>query len=323
MVLPIVGLDGSPISGSKNPIFSSGGTNNAEHLILTSAKRFQSAVVPGGRIRNPHHRQYLPVRHNAMKTLIFISFFLLCLSVCGQKSSTTTTTNKISTDKIYIPVDLDDCLNQLDKMFPDSIKKKIKVMTEEGFSGKYHLGFGMWMRNNWGLWKGSRLSKSFNTLGVYHPEDMTGIIFDSYYRKMTGSDIKLNEQIKFYHDYWEKAKKDDLDRKKVEFSNYNIGDTVMFNYKNGFVSKAQETKYDNDECNAKGIITEREESKLFIKVQLLDGCDKKGIVSYDNKETLILNEATKKLEKPKKRIITYMKTGQESWFNYSDWETSD
>jgi len=52
LVLPIVGLDGSTISGSKNLGFSSGGTNNAEHLILTSSKYFQSAVVPGGRNTN-------------------------------------------------------------------------------------------------------------------------------------------------------------------------------------------------------------------------------------------------------------------------------
>jgi len=53
LVLPIVGLDGSTIGSSKNPGFSSGGTNNADHLILTSSKYFQSAVVPGGRNSNP------------------------------------------------------------------------------------------------------------------------------------------------------------------------------------------------------------------------------------------------------------------------------
>jgi len=48
-----VGLEGRTIGGSKNSGFSSGGTNNAEHLILTSSKQFQSAVVPGGRNSNP------------------------------------------------------------------------------------------------------------------------------------------------------------------------------------------------------------------------------------------------------------------------------
>jgi len=53
LVLPIVGLDGRTMSSSKNPGFRSGGTNNAEHLILTSSKYLKSAVVPGGRNSNP------------------------------------------------------------------------------------------------------------------------------------------------------------------------------------------------------------------------------------------------------------------------------
>jgi len=48
-----VGLDGSSISSGAYPGFSSGGTINAEHLILTSAKYFHSAVVPGGWNSNP------------------------------------------------------------------------------------------------------------------------------------------------------------------------------------------------------------------------------------------------------------------------------
>ena len=114
-----------------------------------------------------------------------------------------------------------------------------------------------------------------------------------------------------------------MERKRNEIANYNIGDTVLFNYKNGYVSKAQKKKFDNDDCNAKGIITEKEESKFYIKVRLINGCDKKGIVYYDNKNSLILTKATNKLEKPKKRVIRYMAPGEEMWFNYSDWETKD
>ena len=173
-------------------------------------------------------------------------------------------------------------------------------MTEDEFSGRYHLGFGMWMRNNWGLWKSSRLSRYFNSLGVYHPDDMTGIIFDSYHRKLTGSDINLNEQIKFYQEYWEKAKQKTWNEKETKLPIITLA-IVLFNYKNGYVSKAQKKKFDNDDCNAKGIITEKEESKFYIKVRLINGCDKKGIVYYDNKNSLILTKATNKLEKPKKK----------------------
>lgn len=106
---------------------------------------------------------------------------------------------------VYIPKDLEDCFKQIDGFWDDSTKVKVKQWTEDEFSGRAHHGFGMWMRNNWQLWGGSRLSKYFNDLGIYHPDDMSGIILDSYHRYLTGKDMKLEEQIKFYQDYWKKS----------------------------------------------------------------------------------------------------------------------
>ena len=89
----------------------------------------------------------------------------------------------------------------------------------------------MWNREIIGDYgKGSRLSKYFNSIGVYHPDDMTGIIFDSYYRKLNGKEINSDEQVKYYQDYWEKAKQNELERKKKEITDYKIGDTVIYHY---------------------------------------------------------------------------------------------
>jgi hypothetical protein len=106
---------------------------------------------------------------------------------------------------VYIPKDLDDCFQQIDGFWDDSTKTQVKQWTEDEFSGRVHHGFGTWMRNNWQLWAGSRLSKYFNNLGVYHPDDMSGIILDSYHRHLTGKEVKLEEQIKVYQEYWKKA----------------------------------------------------------------------------------------------------------------------
>lgn len=263
-------------------------------------------------------------RNNEMTTLILISSLLLFFSVSGQNSSASVKDVKTPAEDIYIPIDLDDCIKQLDIIFDDSNKKtEIMTLTEDEFSGSYHHGLGMWMRNNWSLWKDSKLSKYFNALGVNHPDDMTGIIFDSYHRHLMGKEIKLDEQVKHYQDYWKKAKQDDLERKQKEIMEYDIGDTVNYNYKNGFVSKKQGYKYDNDACNAKGLIVEKDEIKFYIKVRLVNACDKKGIIYYDNKNSLISNKTTNKLEKPEKRIITYMRPNEEMWFDYSDWEPND
>jgi len=66
LVLPIVGLDGRTMSGGRNPGFSSGRTNNADHLILISSTYFQSAVVPGGRNTNPPPSA-IPARYTQAK----------------------------------------------------------------------------------------------------------------------------------------------------------------------------------------------------------------------------------------------------------------
>ncbi len=113
---------------------------------------------------------------------------------------------------IYIPKDLEDCFKQIDSFWDDSTKIKVKQLTEDVFSARVHHGFGMWMRNNWQLWSGSRLSKYFNDLGIYHQDDMSGIILDSYHRYLTGKDIKLEEEIKFYQDYWKKSNEKDKNK---------------------------------------------------------------------------------------------------------------
>lgn len=66
-----------------------------------------------------------------------------------------------------------------------------------------HHNIGRDMRNEWGLWSGGELAKWFNAeLGIYHPDDMSGIILESLKRTVRQEDLKLDEQVKFYKDYW-------------------------------------------------------------------------------------------------------------------------
>ena len=110
---------------------------------------------------------------------------------------------------VYIPENLKDCFKTLDKIYTDSVKLEIAKLTEDEYSSGNHLfGIGIWMRNNWQLWGGSRLSKYFNQIGIYHPDDMSGIIMDSYHRYLRKEEIRLEEQVKYYQDYWEKMKKE-------------------------------------------------------------------------------------------------------------------
>src|SRR6476646_9910862 len=115
-----------------------------------------------------------------MKYIILIVFLTLTFVSQGQSVRHLTRRSIPKKDLKYIPKDLDDCINQIDKFWDDTMKAEAIAMTEDEFGGRYHFGLGLWIRNNWGLWKGSRLSKYFNSLGIYHPDDMSGIILSSY-----------------------------------------------------------------------------------------------------------------------------------------------
>jgi hypothetical protein len=111
------------------------------------------------------------------------------------------THDKKSPTGFYVPNDLDDCLVELAKMLPVTALQDMKSCTEDDMI-LYHSNFGMGLRNDWGLWKGSRLSSYFHGLGIYHPDDMSGIILVSFWRHLHGKPLKVQEQIHHYQEFW-------------------------------------------------------------------------------------------------------------------------
>jgi len=106
--------------------------------------------------------------------------------------------NRFSADTlygVYIPYNLEDCFRQLDYMFADSIRAEFIILDEKTFASRTHFGLGKWIRNNWQLWGGSRLSTYFQGLGVYHPDDISWIILTAYHRHIAGKEINVEELI--------------------------------------------------------------------------------------------------------------------------------
>ena len=106
--------------------------------------------------------------------------------------------NRYTVDSIrgmYIPKDILDCFTQFDSFWNDSTKTDIKSMSEMDFATASHFGIGLWIRNNWQLWGGSRLSEYFHDKDVFHPDSMSWIILVSYHRYLNGEDIRLEEQL--------------------------------------------------------------------------------------------------------------------------------
>ncbi len=58
----------------------------------------------------------------------------------------------------------------------------------------YHFTLGLWMRNNWGLWGGSRLKEYMNGLGFVHPDDMSGFILQTFWRYLHGLPLGIENE---------------------------------------------------------------------------------------------------------------------------------
>jgi hypothetical protein len=152
---------------------------------------------------------------------------------------------------------------------------------------------------------------------------MSSIILKSYYRQLTQRDIKLNEQIKECRDYAENMKKETEEQTLKEFSEYHIGDTVTYMYHRRFVSEKQMISYYEKTCLAKGIITEKNNEHFFIKVQLIESCDKKGIIYCNYKHILSHNWEKDKYKKRRKPKDKRMKVFQKDWFYYIEWQKTN
>lgn len=138
------------------------------------------------------------------------------LAVVGILALLPVSPARVAGTEDYIPVDLEDCFVQLRRLLPKDVLREMRDVDEAGM-GRYHLGLGTSLRNNWGLWRGSRLSAYFNTLGIQHPDDMSGIILTSFWRHLHGVPLDVEGQVVGYKEYWERAKQaQGLEERRVE-----------------------------------------------------------------------------------------------------------
>jgi hypothetical protein len=103
-------------------------------------------------------------------------------------------------EKNYIPQNLEEAIQYFDKIVGDEDKFEF---LKSGGNG-YHLNVGMCIRNDWELWWGSPLAKWFYEREIYHADDMSGIILDSFYNYLLKRPIDIEGQIVRYHKHWEK-----------------------------------------------------------------------------------------------------------------------
>src|SRR5690606_10090588 len=101
-------------------------------------------------------------------------------------------------------------------------------MPSEDGMAIYHFGLGLNIRNGWGLWKGGPLAQHMRELGFTHPDDMSGLILDTFWCKRHGKDLRLEERAAKYKEYWDATKKaEEEEERRVEESKAAIRDTMI------------------------------------------------------------------------------------------------
>ena len=112
-----------------------------------------------------------------MKLLTLSTIIVLCClyisTSAGQKSPTISEAEYIN--GVYIPANLQEAWNELKKSLSNENRQRLTEISEEELIS-FHFSGGLSLRNSWGLWKGSRLAKYFNEMGIHHPDDMSFII---------------------------------------------------------------------------------------------------------------------------------------------------
>jgi hypothetical protein len=93
----------------------------------------------------------------------------------------------------YIPKDLPDAINELNKLTEESSRAKFKAMSESDAEHKLYFSLGRWVATNWSFYEGSRMSHYLREVGITFPEDQAGAIILAWHRSLNKKDINFRE----------------------------------------------------------------------------------------------------------------------------------
>jgi hypothetical protein len=95
-------------------------------------------------------------------------------------------------ERLDIPLTLNDCYLALNNLLNNDMKEDIKNSDVRGLI-RYHMGLGMWIRNNWIYQSSNRITRLFVNNGLRHPDDMSQIIIIGYHYYLNGINKSIEE----------------------------------------------------------------------------------------------------------------------------------
>ena len=123
----------------------------------------------------------------------------------------------------YAPETLEESFEWLNKFLQDI--EIFKSTPEKEMMAMAHHGLGRWLRNKWYLWWSEKfaaesidekdslypqtkpaLNAYFESIGIHHADDMSGIVLVSYHRHLNGRPIELEKQVEKTINFYKKQK---------------------------------------------------------------------------------------------------------------------
>jgi len=103
--------------------------------------------------------------------------------------------DKLIEKKVPIPNNIDEAHSLLLKILDKETIRKFKNTAQEDIGGLYHMGLGAWIRNEWGLWdeEDNKLRKYFHELGIEHPDNISGIILETFWLKLNKKPVNMKK----------------------------------------------------------------------------------------------------------------------------------
>jgi len=110
-------------------------------------------------------------------------------------------------DEMIDAIDLDWVVEELYGKLDEASVEKIQASKQPSDMYGMHFGFGMSIRNYYGLWDPeSPLHKWFHKeLGIVHADDMSGIIMEALWHRAKDLKYDPSETIKRYTEHWAKC----------------------------------------------------------------------------------------------------------------------
>lgn len=240
------------------------------------------------------------------KKHIFILFasFLLCVSSVAQDKVSQYRYLVDRINGVYIPKDIEEAIDTLDVVLSEKDKKYVAdSLSLESFCATTHMSLGMWIRNNWGLWGGSRLQRYFTERNVYHPDDMSDKILNAFYKKkIKGMEYSFEDSItqdtqpstsvkviktklgRFMYRLrknWSRGMREN--KREIKKEGFRKGKTVSFKYPYGCSTKEEQDIWlaGNDTLVPKGRILDIDYYSRQIKVELTSIVSPYGIIVFD------------------------------------------